>query len=207
MSFALVAVLAVATLLVGVGIGYWFGRSGRAMDRAKLSDVENEFGTYREKVTEHFAQTADHFHSIGKQYRELYEHMAAGSEAFCVTADADPRLPFGAADRAAIGLDKPQETHDEAPQEATSQATEEVEASATPPEAEAPEAEPPADYVVEKEEAPAEVSTTEEIAQSESSEPPAETEVTEERAETVEEATPTPLADGEVEQRAERTLH
>ena len=102
MSYVLVAGLAVAALLAGAGIGYWFGRAGKAVESAKLTEVEDEFSTYREKVTDHFAETASHFQSLGQQYRELYEHMAAGSQALCNSEDAAPKLPFGAAGAAAI---------------------------------------------------------------------------------------------------------
>ena len=100
MSYVLVAGLAVASLLIGAAIGYWFAKAGRANDKAKISEIEDEFGNYKDEVTRHFAQTADHFQNLGKQYRELYDHMAAGSAALCNSADAAPRLPFGAADAA-----------------------------------------------------------------------------------------------------------
>ncbi|MEM1174923.1 MAG: DUF1043 family protein [Pseudomonadota bacterium] len=75
------AALAVAGLLLGIGIGYWLGRLQDQQDR--VAELESELDTYKAQVTEHFAQSATHFQAIGRQYRELYEHMAAGSETLC----------------------------------------------------------------------------------------------------------------------------
>lgn len=143
MSYTLITAIAVAALLFGGISGFFIGRAGRKGDQAKLSDVENEFSDYREQVTEHFAKTANHFQSIGQQYRELYEHMASGSEALCATDDAKPSLPFGDAHRAALGLAGAEAVANSA--EETSPAAEEVEVVA------ATDDQPPADYVVETE--------------------------------------------------------
>ncbi len=43
-------------------------------------------------MTEHFGQTAAHFQAIGKQYRELYEHMATGAQSLCESDDAGKTL-------------------------------------------------------------------------------------------------------------------
>ena len=81
MDTAVWAALAVAGLLAGIGIGFWLGRL--QSDGERVAELETELETYRAKVTEHFAQSATHFQAIGKQYKELYEHMAVGSEALC----------------------------------------------------------------------------------------------------------------------------
>ncbi len=75
------AALAVAGLLAGIGIGFWLGRLQNDGDR--VAELETELDTYKAQVTEHFAQSATHFQAIGRQYRDLYEHMAAGSQALC----------------------------------------------------------------------------------------------------------------------------
>ncbi len=93
MDTAVWAALAIAGLVAGIGIGFWLGRLQKDGDR--VAELETELETYREKVTEHFAQSATHFQAIGQQYRELYEHMAAGSEALCAP-DAKATMSFPA---------------------------------------------------------------------------------------------------------------
>jgi uncharacterized membrane-anchored protein YhcB (DUF1043 family) len=85
---------AILILAVGTGLGYWLGNRHRSGEAAKASEVQEAFDDYRRNVTEHFGQTADYFQAIGKQYRELYEHMASGAEALCDIEDAGAGLSF-----------------------------------------------------------------------------------------------------------------
>ena len=93
MDTAVWAALAIAGLVAGIGIGFWLGRLQNNGDR--VAELETELEAYRAKVTEHFAQSATHFQAIGQQYKELYEHMAAGSEALCAP-DAKATMSFPA---------------------------------------------------------------------------------------------------------------
>ncbi len=93
MDTAVWAALAIAGLVAGIGIGFWLGRLQNNGDR--VAELETELDAYRAKVTEHFAQSATHFQAIGQQYKELYEHMAAGSEALCAP-DAKATMSFPA---------------------------------------------------------------------------------------------------------------
>ena len=86
-------VLASVGVLVGLGLGFFLGRIGGG-GKKKLADVEAELEEYRQEVSEHFSRSAEHFQAIGRQYRELYEHMAAGSEKLCVGAPSDGQLKF-----------------------------------------------------------------------------------------------------------------
>ena len=85
---------ALLILAAGTGLGFWIGNRRRSGDSAKASEVQEAFDDYRRNVTEHFGQTADHFQAIGKQYRELYEHMASGAEALCDIEDRSGTLSF-----------------------------------------------------------------------------------------------------------------
>lgn len=87
-------VLASVGALVGLGLGFFLGRLGGKGSSQKLADVEAELEEYRQEVSQHFSRSAEHFQAIGRQYRELYEHMAAGSEKLCVGAPADGQLKF-----------------------------------------------------------------------------------------------------------------
>ena len=70
-----------------------FGRGGSASDAKHAQAVQDEFDAYRRNVTEHFGETAEHFRNIGRQYRELYDHMASGAESLCDNDDR-ARLAF-----------------------------------------------------------------------------------------------------------------
>jgi hypothetical protein len=81
-------------LLIGVGLGYWWGTVGRHQEAEKASDLQKELDDYRRNVTEHFKSTAEQFQTIGKEYRKLYEHMATGAATLCDKGQADERLSF-----------------------------------------------------------------------------------------------------------------
>lgn len=94
-------VLASVGVLVGLGLGFFLGRLGGKGSSQKLADVEAELEEYRQEVSQHFSRSAEHFQAIGRQYRELYEHMAAGSEKLCVGAPTDGQLKFPRPDEVA----------------------------------------------------------------------------------------------------------
>ena len=158
MSNAAIAGLAIATLLIGAGIGYLLARMGTNKESAKRNEVEKEFETYRETVNEHFSKTASHFQSLGQQYRELYQHMAAGSQALCSPKDGELALPFGASGVAGIGVIDPEETTEPEAQ-AADEPVESAELS-EPASSDEPPSEQPADYApVEAADEPVEVET------------------------------------------------
>ena len=87
-------IILVAGILAGAGLGFWLGKIGRRDDVERIAEVETELKAYKDRVTEHFGQSAAHFQAIGQQYRELYEHMAAGSQSLCDISETDGRLRF-----------------------------------------------------------------------------------------------------------------
>lgn len=105
MNAVLLVSTAVVILLVGGGIGFWIGRSGIGGSKARVDKAEAELEEYKRNVSQHFGQTAAHFQAIGKQYRELYDHMANGAEALCEPDDAGAKLLFApGADAASTDL-------------------------------------------------------------------------------------------------------
>lgn len=94
MNAILLASAGLAILLVGGGVGFWAGRSGVGGSKARVEKAEAELDEYKRSVTEHFGQTAAHFQAIGKQYRELYEHMATGEQALCEPDETGQQLLF-----------------------------------------------------------------------------------------------------------------
>lgn len=90
----LIAIGALVLFGGGMALGYWVGNGRRWQDDARSSEVRLEYEKYRRKVTEHFSRTADHFQAIGRQYRELYEHMAAGADSLCDDRiESTPKFP------------------------------------------------------------------------------------------------------------------
>jgi uncharacterized membrane-anchored protein YhcB (DUF1043 family) len=85
-------------LLIGVGLGLWWGSHRRQQEAHKVTELEKELDDYRSQVTDHFRQTAEQFTAIGKEYRKLYEHMASGAAVLCDTGQLGGRLSFPSAE-------------------------------------------------------------------------------------------------------------
>lgn len=162
---------------LGLGLGYLISHSLRKREATKACDIQNELDTYRQRVTGHFSETAQHFQALGEQYQSLYKHMAHGAEALCDPAQADTRLEFPAGDVEALTADigeredAPESIKDYAPAEEDEPA--EVEAKAEDPEA----PETPAEITA-ADEAPEEPAAEEEVADAASTPTTSETERT-----------------------------
>jgi len=95
MSETILIVLgAVGFLAVGAGLGYWLAQLRTRGETARADEVRQEFEEYQRKVTQHFGQTAEHFRAIGREYRDLYEHMASGADSLCDRDAAEVKLSF-----------------------------------------------------------------------------------------------------------------
>jgi len=95
MSETILIVLgAVGFLAVGAGLGYWLAQLRTRGETARADEVRQEFEEYQRKVTQHFGQTAEHFRAIGREYRDLYEHMASGADSLCDRDAANVKLSF-----------------------------------------------------------------------------------------------------------------
>jgi uncharacterized membrane-anchored protein YhcB (DUF1043 family) len=81
-------------LAVGVGIGYLAlggGRRTRELeDRYEL--LQREFDSYRDQVSQHFQRTSELVQNMTQSYRDVYEHLAHGSQALCKEPVDTPRL-------------------------------------------------------------------------------------------------------------------
>ncbi len=110
------AAVALLLVLVGASIGFLLGRMGRSNAKSKLEETRAEYDDYRKDVTRHFDQTAEQFHAIGQQYRDLYEHMAKGAEAFCVPTEPGSALPFSTQTRLPTDVEEAEAVIDETPE-------------------------------------------------------------------------------------------
>ena len=91
---ALIVLGAIGLLAAGIGLGYWLAQLRARGESAKADAVRQEFADYRREVTRHFGQTAEHFRAIGREYRDLYEHMASGADSLCDREAVDLKLSF-----------------------------------------------------------------------------------------------------------------
>lgn len=94
MSTLATALSAIVILLVGGAIGFYLARVGQSATEARCDEIQQDYDAYRAEVAEHFGKTADQFHAIGLQYRELYEHLAAGSAKLCELEPPGDGVPF-----------------------------------------------------------------------------------------------------------------
>jgi uncharacterized membrane-anchored protein YhcB (DUF1043 family) len=95
MSETMLIVLgAIGLLATGGGLGFWLAQMRIRGQSNKADEVQKQFDDYRHEVTQHFGQTAEHFKAIGREYRELYEHMAGGADALCDREALDTKLSF-----------------------------------------------------------------------------------------------------------------
>ena len=90
----LIVLGAIGLLAAGIGLGYLFSQLRMRGRSAKADEIQQQFDDYRREVTQHFGQTAEHFKAIGREYRELYEHMAGGADALCDREALDTKLSF-----------------------------------------------------------------------------------------------------------------
>ncbi len=89
-------VLALIALLLGLFLGVigtqLFERrktGGRTVD-----DVQSELDDYKEEVGKHFATTSELFRDMTEKYRDVYNHLATGSQALCEDSMEHARLEF-----------------------------------------------------------------------------------------------------------------
>lgn len=78
----------------GVGIAYMvFGSNRRAQElREKIDTLQQELDDYRGQVGKHFQRTSELVQKMTHSYREVYEHLASGSQSLCQDPVNTPRL-------------------------------------------------------------------------------------------------------------------
>jgi uncharacterized membrane-anchored protein YhcB (DUF1043 family) len=91
----------IAGVLVGTACGIGIGLLLRRGHRQRVAELENElarlqsdFDGYRDKVNQHFLTTSELVQKMTDSYRDVYEHLAAGSEQLCRSPVTTPSLDF-----------------------------------------------------------------------------------------------------------------
>lgn len=59
---------------------------------SELASAQQQFDGYREQVGQHFMKTSDLVQKMTASYRDVYEHLASGSQALCEDPVATPQL-------------------------------------------------------------------------------------------------------------------
>lgn len=90
--------------LTGFALGLALGAAATFMLRGsrkrmheleeELAGLEQQFDGYRQQVTQHFRTTSELVQKMTDSYREVYEHLASGSQALCQTRLGNPTLDF-----------------------------------------------------------------------------------------------------------------
>lgn len=78
-------VIAIAALIIGILIGFLFGKNGNNGSREVqlANDLEKanlELSRYRDEVNEHFSKTADLVNGLTQQYQKVHQHLADSAE-------------------------------------------------------------------------------------------------------------------------------
>jgi len=78
----------------GIGIAYLMpGSRQRTQElQEKLQSLQQEFDSYHDQVGQHFQQTSELVQKMTESYRDVYEHLAIGSQVLCQTPVNTPRL-------------------------------------------------------------------------------------------------------------------
>lgn len=88
-DLTIVIAAAIATLIVGLGLGLLLGRRSspagqkhREVER-KLDQVLQDKKAYEDDVVEHFSDTARLLNNLTESYREVHNHLATGAANLC----------------------------------------------------------------------------------------------------------------------------
>ena len=83
-------------LACGAGLGLLLrGSRRRARElEQELDELRRRFDGYREQVNQHFLTTSELVQKMTDSYRDVYEHLARGSEALCRNPVDTPSLDF-----------------------------------------------------------------------------------------------------------------
>jgi len=90
--------------LIGFALGVALGAAAMLMLRGsrkrvheleeELAGLQQHFDDYRQQVNQHFRTTSELVQKMTDSYRDVYEHLASGSQALCQTRLGNPSLDF-----------------------------------------------------------------------------------------------------------------
>jgi uncharacterized protein len=97
---------------LGVGVGFLMRGNRRRVQEleAELTTLERQFNGYRLQVTQHFRTTSELVQKMTDSYRDVYEHLAGGSQSLCHTELGNASLDFTRQPVLDTDIPKPEET-------------------------------------------------------------------------------------------------
>lgn len=111
------ALASIAGFFIGIGVMMILDR--RRAGGKSVDQLREEFDDYREKVASHFGETSELFRDMTEKYRDVYNHLAAGSQSLCEDPIEHGRLEF--IDRQQIDSAVPDKADEGADTSATAQ--------------------------------------------------------------------------------------
>jgi len=99
LSWVWVTGLITFALGIACGAGFTYLIAGNNRRRTselqeKLDQLQQELDGYRDQVGQHFRKTSELVQAMTDSYRNVYEHLAKGSEVLCQDPVSTPRLDF-----------------------------------------------------------------------------------------------------------------
>ena len=81
-------------IVCGIGVAYLVPGNRRRTQELenKVNSLQQEYDSYHEQVGQHFLKTSELVEKMTESYRDVYEHLATGSQALCQTPVNTPRL-------------------------------------------------------------------------------------------------------------------
>lgn len=84
-------------IVCGAAVAFLMSGNGRRHTselQQKLDQLQQEFDSYQDQVGQHFQKTSELVQTMTDSYRNVYEHLASGSEVLCQDPVSTPRLDF-----------------------------------------------------------------------------------------------------------------
>lgn len=129
MDLVWIIVALLVGLLIGAGIAFLVMRR-RYGDRESVVQLRNEFDQYRNKVTEHFVETADLVNTLTRNYKNVYDHLEDG--AYELVGEDTLRKRLDAVDEAPVMIEYMGQRRTEGEAAASGAASPKAAASAEP---------------------------------------------------------------------------
>ncbi len=81
-------------LVAGIAGSYLISRKQQRVEElaSQLSSAQQQLDGYREQVGQHFLKTSDLVQKMTSSYRDIYEHLANGSQTLCADPVSTPQL-------------------------------------------------------------------------------------------------------------------
>ncbi len=116
-SIQAVWLIALFAAVAGLAGGYFLSlklrRDGSGTSEEALQQLQQEQEAYRQRVTQHFSQTAELLSQLASNYRDVHNHLAQGARELCDPASLTQLRPIdervGAIEPPAAAIEPPRD--------------------------------------------------------------------------------------------------